>query len=344
MSPVSAIPSTLNLTLAIVFFACQFARRGVLWRIMSATLRSFLLAVLGVTLLVVAGCQTPPRHGSDKDALSEPYLRSAGDLVVLAGTVVHLRADGSRDHPALILIHGFGSSLHSWDAWAEDLMDRYRVLRFDLPGSGLSPPDQTGLYTDARAFELIEAVMARDGAERVTLIGHSLGGRIAWSYAARFPDRVDQLILISPDGYESPFFRYNQPARIPIIARLAPYFLPRPVVYLALRRAYGSQASPDAATLSRYYDLIMQPGARQALLERMRQTILTNPDRVLPGLQVPTLLVWGEEDRIIPIDNADDYLRALPQARLIRFNHIGHLPQEEAPALTLRPIKAFLQP
>lgn len=111
-----------------------------------------------------------------------------------------------------------------------------------------------------------------------------------------------------------------------------------------VRHAYGPRSRPDPATLDRYYDLIMRPGARQALLDRMSQTLLVDPATLLPQLHQPVLLVWGQRDRIIPVETAADYLQALPHADLVEFDDLGHLPHEEAPALTLGPIQSFLTP
>ena len=95
--------------------------------------------------------------------------------------------------------------------------------------------------------------------------------------------------------------------------------------------------------LTRYHDLMRAPGVRPALIARLEQSTLQDPNPTLANIKVPTLLLWGEQDAMIPVANADDYLRALPNARLVRMPGVGHLPQEEAPAETALTVHQFLQ-
>ena len=90
--------------------------------------------------------------------------------------------------PAVVLLHGFGASLHTWEPWASALETTHRVVRFDLPGSGLSEPDATGIYTEARNLELLAALLDRLGIAKAALVGNSVGGRISWRFAAGHPD------------------------------------------------------------------------------------------------------------------------------------------------------------
>jgi pimeloyl-ACP methyl ester carboxylesterase len=103
-----------------------------------------------------------------------------------------------------------------------------------LPGNGLSPPDATGDYTDARALVLINALMDKLEVDTASLIGNSLGGRIAWTYAATHQDRVDKLVLVSPDGFASPGFDYDIPPKVPAIMGAMNYALPKWLLKSAL--------------------------------------------------------------------------------------------------------------
>jgi pimeloyl-ACP methyl ester carboxylesterase len=128
----------------------------------------------------------------DRATLEHQYLQSPADMVEVAGTRLHVRDSGPRDAPAVVLLHGFGASLHTWEAWVPGLAEHHRVIRFDLPGSGLSAPDPTGDYTDERSLEVLRELLDRLGLARASLVGHSMGGRIAWRFAARFADRVER--------------------------------------------------------------------------------------------------------------------------------------------------------
>lgn len=279
----------------------------------------------------------------DRRTLEARYLDASRDMIDIAGTRLHVRDDGPRTSTAVVFLHGFGASLHTWEPWARDLRTEFRVVRFDLPGSGLSPPDATGDYTDARSVALLVALLDRLGIERATLIGHSIGGRIAFTFAARHPERVEKLVLIAPDGFQSTWFRYGRKPQVPTSAKLMRYVLPKSLLRRTLERAYADPAVATDALVTRYHDLARAPGARDALLDRMAQTVLVDPVPLLRSIRARTLLLWGERDALIPYANSADYLRALPRGEIVPLAGIGHVPQEEAPARTLEPLVAFLR-
>ena len=264
-------------------------------------------------------------------------------MTSVAGTPIHVRDTGPRDAPAVILLHGFGASLHTWEPWAAGLEDRFRVIRFDLPGSGLSPPDSTGDYSDARAIALINGLMERAGLKTASMVGNSVGGRIAWTFAAEHPDRIDGLVLISPDGFASPGFEYGKPPAVPAVMKLMRYALPRPLLRSNIAVGYADPAALTDAAVERYHDLMLAPGARDAMLARMEQTVLTDPVQRLQRITAPTLLVWGEKDAMIPFANAADYQRHIRNVRLTSFPDLGHLPHEEDPDTSLPTVRAFLE-
>jgi pimeloyl-ACP methyl ester carboxylesterase len=120
------------------------------------------------------------------------------------------------------------------------------------------------------------------------------------------------------------------------------YFLPKPLVRTNLLAAYANPARLSDAQLDRYYQLLLAPGNRRAMLARMRQTLLEQPEPLLQRIEAPTLLLWGEADHMIPYSNAADYLRALPNAQLVSFPDLGHVPQEESPDESVQPLERFL--
>ena len=274
--------------------------------------------------------------------LEAKYLRAPTDLRQVLGIRLHVRDSGPRSAPAVLMLHGFGSSLQTWEFWANDFSRDMRVVTLDLPGSGLSEPDPSGDYTDARAIAIILALMDQLGIEKTSLIGNSIGGRIAWTFAARHPQRVRKLILVSPDGFASPGFEYGKAPEVPAFLGLLRYCLPSWVLNMNLVAAY---ANPDALTperKERYHDLMLAPGSRTALLARMEQTVLVNPVPMLRTIKAPTLLLWGRQDGMIPFANAQEYLHAIDGSRLAQLDGVGHLPQEEAPAKSAAIVRAFL--
>lgn len=137
-------------------------------------------------------------------------------MTEFSGAPLHTRDDGPRDAPALVILHGFVLSMHAWKPWAQVPVGEYRVIRSDLPSTGLSRPDPTNEYTHARSIALIFALMDRQGVLRATLTSNSLGGRIAWTFAAIDQERTDKLLLISSDGFASPGLEYGKVPDVPI--------------------------------------------------------------------------------------------------------------------------------
>ena len=296
---------------------------------------------VAVVLLVAAAIwlYTPDKS---RDALETRYA-APGEFLDVLGLRLHLRDTGPRDAPAIVMLHGFGSSLHTWEAWAAVLARDHRVVRYDLPGFGLTGPDPTGDYSEARGQAVLAAVMERLGIARASLVGNSLGGRLAWEFAAANPVRVERLVLVSPDGFASPGFGYGQKPEIGPVVRLMRYVLPSVLVRMSLQPAYGDPAKMTPEVLARYRDLMLAPGVRGAMLARMEQAERQPPEPVLRTISAPTLLVWGERDAMIPFRNAADYRAAIPDARVVSFPTLGHVPFEEAPEETIGAVRDFLR-
>lgn len=301
-------------------------------------------AVLALLIALAWWLWTPDR---ERAALHAQYLNQPGDIVTVAGTRLHLRDShppaGRTQAPTLLLLHGFGGSLHTWEPWVLQLARDYRVIRIDLPGSGLSEPDPQGNYADAHTLALLVNLLDQLGIARASVIGHSIGGRIAWRFAAAHPARVDRLVLLAPDGFASPGFEYGVAPEVPTSFKLMRFALPRALLRMSLLPAYADPAVLTDEMTTRYHALMLAPGSRQALLARMAQTVLIDPRPLLRTIQAKTLLVWGEQDAMIPIANAAEYLAALPQAQLVRLDGVGHLPQEEQPTRGLAAVQEFLK-
>lgn len=294
----------------------------------------------GVVLLALGvWLYTPDLARADVESR---YLEAPSDVRRIDGVTIHLRDSGPRDAPVLILMHGLGSSLHTWEPWARALADSFRVVRFDFPGHGLSGADPAADYRDARTLRLVAALLDTLRIPRATLVGNSMGGRVAWSFAAAHPERVERLVLVSPDGFASPGFEYDKPAQVPAALGLMRWVLPRALLAANMAPAYADPSRLSDSLVTRYHELMRAPGNRQALLDRMRQVTLRDPVPQLRGIAAPTLLVWGTRDQMIPPSNAQDYLAAMQQAQLASLPGLGHVPFEEAPAVALVPVRAFL--
>jgi pimeloyl-ACP methyl ester carboxylesterase len=299
------------------------------------------LAVLALLGGAGAWLYTPDKPRSELDAA---YHVAPADYVEADGIRLRLRDSGPREAPALIMLHGFGSSLETWDGWAARLDGRFRVIRFDLPGFGLTGADPGRDYTDAHDVQVLLALMDRLSLPRATLIGNSMGGKIAWHFASQYPGRVDRLVLVSPDGFASPGFTYGEKPKVPAFMQMLRYTLPTAMVRMSLAPAYVDHTKLTPALVARYRDMMLAPGVRGAILDRMGQVLPQDPTPLLRRIEAPTLLVWGRRDGMIPFANSGDYLKAIPHSTLAALPHLGHVAMEEAPDESLAPVLPFLAP
>ena len=277
-----------------------------------------------------------------REALLQSYTRPGTSFVPVAGQPVFLQDTGPRDAPTLVLLHGFGASLQTWDAWAGELEKDWRVVRMDVAAFGLTGAALNNDYSDAADVARLLALLDHLGLQRVALGGHSMGGRIAWNFAAAHPERVSQLLLVAPDGFPDPRSTTEHTYQVSPWLGLIQLSLPAWALKLGVAPAYGDEKRLTPETLRRYQDMMRAPGVRKALIERMRQSRNADPVPRLQSLNMPTLLLWGEQDAFIPISHAQDYLQAMPHATLAAIPFAGHVVHEEVPLPSVQAVKAFL--
>lgn len=278
-----------------------------------------------------------------EQVLMQSYSRPGTVRLMVQQQPVFVQDSGPREAPVVLLLHGFGASLQAWDDWAPALEKNLRVLRIDIPGFGLSGPAVNQDYSDAADVARVIAVMDQLGVQQVIVTGHSMGGRIAWNLAAAHPERVSQLVLLSPDGFPDPNAKSDKTYEVPALLGLLPYSLPKWALRMGgVAPAFADDSQLTPQMMQRYHDMMLAPGVRTALLERMRQTRNSDPVARLQSITVPTLLIWGEKDAFIPVGNAQDYLKAMPQAKLVTLPGVGHVLHEEAPQASVQVVLDFL--
>jgi len=313
---------------------------------MQALVRAF-----GVLLMLTALAVTLT-HAPDRsvDSLVTRWAPPPSDFMYVKGQFVHLRDEGPRDDTTpLVLIHGTASSLHTWQGWVGDLRARKRVITFDLPGFGLTGPF-TGQYPrdDYHAdnlarftLDLLDALHV----QRFAIGGNSLGGEVAWRVAAMAPSRADRLILVDATGYA--FVPEHIPAgfqlaRVPGLNRLGEFLTPRSVVEDSVREVYGDPSRVTGALVDRYFEMLTREGNRRALNLRM-EVIASDlaPERI-KTLKLPTLILWGAQDHLVPPVNAQHFHTDIAGSQLVVFPGLGHVPQEEDAQQSVAPVRAFL--
>jgi pimeloyl-ACP methyl ester carboxylesterase len=174
--------------------------------------------------------------------------------------------------------------------------------------------------------------------------GNSLGGEVAWQLALADPARVAGLVLVDATGYD--FVPEFLPlgfriARTPVLREGMRWVLPRRAIEQSVVDVYGDPSRVTAALVDRYYELALREGNRVALMRRMDQMV-AGPVGRLPQIKVPTLILWGAKDRLVPPTWAQAFHEAIPGSRLVVFPGLGHVPQEEDPAATLAALRDWL--
>lgn len=283
------------------------------------------------------------------EQLKVRWAQPPSQFIAVQGLSVHLRDEGPRqDAVPIVLLHGTSASLHTWDGWVAQLKDKRRVIRVDLPGFALTGPNAQDDYSTAAYVDFVRALANQLNLQRFVIGGNSLGGQIAWSVAVAMPDRIDRLILVDSSGYP-PELLTSKP-RIPLGFRLASMpalqpltanTLPRGVVEASVKNVYGDPSKVTPQLVDLYYDMTLRQGNRAALRRRLEQGYTADVAR-LKTLRQPTLVLWGGQDKLTPLEFAHWFKRDIPDSRLVVFEDLGHVPHEEDPARTAAEVKKFL--
>lgn len=309
-------------------------------RILSVAVGILAIAVAGVIVATWA----PDRPVEE---LAARWAPAPSQFVDVAGLRAHLRDEGVRDDPSpVVLLHGTSSSLHTWDGWVAALAAERRVVRVDLPGFGLTGPAPDDDYRMANYVRFVTALLDRLGIERCVLAGNSFGGHVAWETAlALSPARVEKLILVDAAGY--PLESESVPvafrvAQIPLLSQLMKVTLPRSMVESSLRNVYGDPDKVTPELVDRYFDLTTREGNRAALVQRFAQVPHGPGSERIRELRIPTLILWGSRDRLIPPDHAERFHRDIAGSRVVVLPGLGHTPHEEDPETTVKVVQDFL--
>ena len=280
------------------------------------------------------------------EELSIRWAPEPSKFMNVAGMSIHYRDEGPKsDQEPIVLIHGTSASLHTWDGWTKVLKTQRRVIRFDLPAFGLTGPDPQNNYTIEHYAEVVIAVLDKLNINKSILAGNSLGGYIAWATALLHPDRVTKLILVDSSGYsydpESVPLAFKL-SQNPITSYLLKDVLPKSLVERSVKNVYGNPKLVSDELVSRYYELSLREGNRSALKARFEQTIPGVLADKIKTINMPTLLIWGRKDKLIPLKFGEKFKQEIVNSKLIIFDELGHVPHEENPQKTVRAVLNFL--
>jgi len=302
-------------------------------------------AIYGFIFFLVLAVKSVVYIDIPVEKLKEKYANSFSKFVDIDGMQVHYRVAG-KGMP-IVLIHGTGSSLHTWDEWALKLKENYRVIRMDLPAFGLTGPNKSRDYSIDKYTQFLQEFVAKLKLDSMILAGNSLGGNIAWNYASKNPEKVQKLILVNASGLPT---NKSQPwifkmAKIPFLNKLFLYITPKSIIEDNLKQVYQDDTKITDALITRFHDLTLREGNRKAFIDRAKIDFTpseASKKEQLQNLQTPTLLIWGAMDTWIPVTNGKKMNALLPNSKLVVLQNSGHVPMEENPTESLRVLNEFL--
>ncbi len=305
------------------------------------------LGVLGILLVLPLVIPVPPLEDTvPPRALADPDSRFA----TLGTLDVHYKTEGQGE-TALVLLHGFGASTFSWRKVMEPLGAYGLVVAYDRPAFGLTSRPMPGQWEDQNPYspkaaaDLTIALMDHLSADHGILVGHSAGGSIAVQTALRHQHRIDALILVAPAVYEGGTPAYMQYLlRLPQVRRLGPLLVRTLLMRSgerALEAAWYDPTQIIPADIEGYAVPLRADNWDRALWELALASRRVDTDR-LSEIHVPTLIITGENDTIVPPENSVRLAQELPDAHLVMLSECGHLPHEERPEAFLVAVEAFI--
>jgi pimeloyl-ACP methyl ester carboxylesterase len=270
------------------------------------------------------------------------YLNEHSRFITIDNVNVHYRDEGKG--PVLILLHGFGSSLHTWEGWINVLKDRFRIIRMDIVGFGITGPSESGNYSTQLWIDFIHKFTNKLELDHFHLAGNSLGGYIAWNYTNQYPKKVDRLILIDSIGY---------PQEVPWIINFTSDFVlkasanmvfPKFMVSMFIKQVYHDRSLVSTALVNYYFGLAMRNINTYVKIFKKFKDKISDPNlgKDIKNIKVPVLLMWGKHDRHMPIECLDKWKKDLPDAISIVYEDAAHVTMEEIPGKTARDAYSFL--
>ncbi len=282
------------------------------------------------------------------------YTNKDSKFMDILGMKVHYRDEGvATDSVPLILLHGMSSSLNTWDSVVIDLKPHKRVISLDLPGFALTGPSPENSYNFPYYSKFIDSFTTRLQIKRFILVGNSMGGAISWNYALHNPSRLAKMVLIDAAGYpkkgESGSLGFTI-ASTPVINNLMLYVTPKSLVRKSLETVYYDQSRVTDAQVERFHDVAIREGNREAALQIFKGSFQGNSKRFLNSnvariktIKTPTLILWGDKDNLIGVNNVDNFLKDIQGSKAEIYKNVGHVPMEEVPGKVAASILGFVK-
>jgi len=277
------------------------------------------------------------------DFLEAKYVNQASRFINIDGARIHYRDEG--EGPAVLLLHANFGNLIGWDPWVDALKDSYRVVRMDFTSHGLTGPDPTGDYSQARTLELTEKFINAMDLGKFSIAGTSMGGTMAIHFTHKYPERIDSLILLSPGSLEGKERTESGRDQVPDAAYVLKYIMPRALPKFMLESGFGDKKKLTDELIDRWYDMWMREGQREAQLDRLKQYKAGEIEDIIRALKPRTLLLWGEANTTADFAQAGDFqelLENVESLKFISYPGVGHMAVQEAGQETGHDVRLFL--
>lgn len=279
--------------------------------------------------------------------LEAKYAKAPSQFIMLPdGARAHVRDQGPKTAPVLVLVHGSNASLFTWVPWVNRLDKDFRVVTLDMPGHGLTGAVPNGDYSQEGMVKFTLEVADKLHLAKFAIGGNSMGGGVAARFAEEHPDRVTKLILVDAAGMpvasgdKVPLaFRI---ARTPVLNNMMLYITPRSIVTEGLNDAIIHKEIIDDHMVDLYWNFARMEGTRAATLKRFTLPMTNDVATDIAKIKAPTLILWGEQDHLIPVAAAHKFHAAIPGSKLIVYPATGHIPMEEVPDESANAVRAFL--
>lgn len=312
--------------------------------------RRLFLFILIVLVIGSVSWLTMRRADIPFSVLENHYTSENSQFLTLEdGLKVHYRDEGNREGNAVILVHGFSASLHTWEPWVAGLKDDYRVISLDLPGHGLTRNPSADKMNVPYFSEAVGELASKLNAEDYVIVGSSMGGATAWQFALSRGDMIDGLVLIAASGWQEQQVTGDKPLIFRLLANkyarnLIEDFDLTVLIRNGLKDSFIDQSLVTEDMVTRYAELSRAPEHRAGILalmsgeERMPASV-----QALSAINVPTLILQGDSDTVVAPSGAPKFHKAIAGSELIVYENVGHVPHEEVASQSVADFRDFLE-
>ena len=312
-----------------------------------------LITVIGISIFIYSGIF----FDISRTELEQKYAVKPSSFLELSdGKIIHYRDEGEIDLPVIVFLHGFNGSLFNFERLTSLLSDEFRIVSLDLPGFGLTGAIPSKNYSNQSFMDTVTEVVDHLNIANFSIAGNSMGGGVAWRYTLSYPKRINSLILLASSGISKKEEREkieDQDRQTPWVWKLMrsdtinfalSYYTPKFFATQGLRSSVYDERLATRDLALQFHDLALLSGSREAILSMFRDGRSSfNDSDILKLILVPTLVIHGKEDNIIPFESSFVFQENIKDVEMKIYPNIGHLPMYEAPLNVASDIKDFLR-